>query len=502
MAGLLDTPATPQTGGGLLNFIFNDPGSRAGLAMMAASSPRYGRGLMQAMQAQDQMRQQDMQNQLLQSQIEENKSQAIERQQALAQAQQKQAMLSNLFGGGQGGNALAGVTTGGGVNVPQTGGGIGGLSIDQVAALKANGIDVADLWKTAQQGLKQDAGSYYKMPDGSTVYMPQLDKGMAVSGGGVVPAPGYAQANALIKGTEAGAVEAAKYPYAVGQDAARQNLSARLDPTKVYNPQTGREELIPRAAVVQPQYSGAGYSGGSAAAAAPEQLLYMQAELDKLPQNHPDRPALMREMQRLGGGQGQSGNYAAGPSAAEAAAQEAARVRAVDTAKADVARDTGRKAEVKLSGKLNTGIDRAIELLGQEPTSSVAGNLADKGLGVFGMSTKGGEKAAQLEALSGWLVSNVPRMEGPQSNIDVQNYQTMAGRIGDRNLPIGVRKAAAEEVRKLQEKYSELNGAQPEAPARPKEFPTLPNAAQYDGKRMRAPDGTIYRSTGGKWTRE
>jgi hypothetical protein len=51
----------------------------------------------------------------------------------------------------------------------------------------------------------------------------------------------------------------------------------------------------------------------------------------------------------------------------------------------------------------------------------------------------------------------VPRMEGPQSNFDVANYQTMAGLIGDRTKPLKTRQGALAEVIKLQEKYKALN---------------------------------------------
>lgn len=256
---------------------------------------------------------------------------------------------------------------------------------------------------------------------------------------------------------------------------AYQRAAADNKPIKVYNPATGREEYTSEGNVVRGAQGGGGnvsspgYAGGSRDAAAQEQVRMMQNELMRLPASHPDVPFIKREIERLQGpvsAGAQSGNYAAGPSAMETAAADAARARAVDTAKADVVRDTGRQSENKLANKLTTGVDRALELLQQGPTASVVGNLADKGMGAFGMSTKGGETAAQLEALSGWLVSNVPRMEGPQSNFDLQNYQTMAGRIGDRNLPIGTRQAAAQEVKRLQQKYAELNGGAPaEQPA-------------------------------------
>ena len=104
-------------------------------------------------------------------------------------------------------------------------------------------------------------------------------------------------------------------------------------------------------------------------------------------------------------------------------------------------------------------------------TESGVGNLVDAAARLVGQTTIGAQDAARLEALSGWLVANVPRMEGPQSNFDVQNYQTMAGKIGDRTVPISERKAALAEVEQLQRKYAEINGT-PMPPATPPAAPT------------------------------
>lgn len=83
------------------------------------------------------------------------------------------------------------------------------------------------------------------------------------------------------------------------------------------------------------------------------------------------------------------------------------------------------------------------------------------------------------------------------------------GMVGDSSLPIGMRLAAAQEVKRLQQKYMHLNGGdvgneQPQQTTQPaqREFSMLPKAADFDGKRMRAPDGTIYRSSGGRWNEE
>ena len=61
------------------------------------------------------------------------------------------------------------------------------------------------------------------------------------------------------------------------------------------------------------------------------------------------------------------------------------------------------------------------------------------------------------------MVSNVPRMEGPQSNYDVENYKTMAGMVGDSTVPIEDRLAALQTLRELQRKYSSVQ-AQPSGP--------------------------------------
>ncbi|QGZ42719.1 hypothetical protein IP92_05748 [Pseudoduganella flava] len=86
-------------------------------------------------------------------------------------------------------------------------------------------------------------------------------------------------------------------------------------------------------------------------------------------------------------------------------------------------------------------------------TSSYLGAGADQVARAFGASTKGSEAAAQLKVLQGLLVSKMPKMSGPQSDKDVQLYREMAGQIGDATLPESTRKAAANTIRNLNEKY-------------------------------------------------
>lgn len=98
-------------------------------------------------------------------------------------------------------------------------------------------------------------------------------------------------------------------------------------------------------------------------------------------------------------------------------------------------------------------LDKAEALL---PAATGSG-LGSIGAGIkefAGVSDVESQANAKLANLSGWLVSNVPRMEGPQSDFDVQNYKTMAADVGNKGKPIGDRLAALTGLRELHQKYA------------------------------------------------
>lgn len=105
-------------------------------------------------------------------------------------------------------------------------------------------------------------------------------------------------------------------------------------------------------------------------------------------------------------------------------------------------------------------LDMAEPLL-DSATASTAGNIRDQAAALLGISTTGAEAAAQLKALGGLLISRMPRMQGPQSNLDVQLYREMAGQIGDPTIPADTRRAAMQTIRMLNEKYAGGAQAQP-----------------------------------------
>lgn len=378
MAGLLDF--APQSGGGgLLGDLFNDPGARLGLGLLAASSPKL-RGLGQVMAQQDQAKQQALQNQYVQSQIAENSSQAKAREQQMQLAmQQQQSRQRALYGGGTGG--------GGGVGGNPVDGEPGGImGMAQRLGIAPESVQ-ADLefngGKKISEMLEARSKPNWQNINGNLVntnaqgFAGGMQAGMSAGNDGRVTAWQPDGQGGLVVGAPRGAIDTFR---------AYQGVTSDSKPIEVYNPATGRKEFSTEGAVTrramspataQPQFSGAGYAGGSAAAAAPEQLQIIQSEMNRLPPNHPDRPALLREMQRLGGVQGapQSGNYAAGPSADEAVAQEVARVRSVEQAKVDITPTSTKAAAVDTARDALSVIDQALSHPGLKTATGVQGTI-------------------------------------------------------------------------------------------------------------------------------
>lgn len=149
-------------------------------------------------------------------------------------------------------------------------------------------------------------------------------------------------------------------------------------------------------------------------------------------------------------------------------------------------------AQTKMAGQLRESIKMARDLIPQA-TGSGAGALVDKGANFVGVSTPGARAASQLETLAGWMASNVPRMQGPQSDNDVLLYRQMAGQVGDATLPAARRLAALDTLEQLQAKYSALNAqaqrvptVQPMAPPQGVASPAASAAQNWQGAGYRS----------------
>jgi hypothetical protein len=133
------------------------------------------------------------------------------------------------------------------------------------------------------------------------------------------------------------------------------------------------------------------------------------------------------------------------------------------------------------------------EPLIQVATGSATGAARDAVAKFFGEATTGAQAIAKLKVLQAGLMTSMPRMEGPQSDRDVELYREAAGQIGDPSVPSDVKKAAVETIRQIQNKYIERAGGSSGGATRIKndaEFEALPSGADFigpDGKRRRKP---------------
>lgn len=105
-------------------------------------------------------------------------------------------------------------------------------------------------------------------------------------------------------------------------------------------------------------------------------------------------------------------------------------------------------------------------------TGSYLGAGADQGARFLGVATDGAQSIAQLKVLEGNIMMAQPRMEGPQSNLDVDLYRQMAAQIGDPTVPNATKKAALRTIKSLYAKYDSS------APPKVKSIGELPKKPQ------------------------
>ncbi len=110
--------------------------------------------------------------------------------------------------------------------------------------------------------------------------------------------------------------------------------------------------------------------------------------------------------------------------------------------------------------KRTAGAGRVLNLLDQAEkalpgaTNSLLGAGWDASMGAFGYGTEGAQGVGKLRAIEGALLSEMPRMEGPQSNYDVSMYKQAAGQIGDSTTPNSIKQAAIDTIREIQGRYA------------------------------------------------
>lgn len=126
-------------------------------------------------------------------------------------------------------------------------------------------------------------------------------------------------------------------------------------------------------------------------------------------------------------------------------------------------------------------IDEADKII-DKATGSSGGALIDTAAATVGKSTEGAQAIAKLKVLQAGLMLNMPRMEGPQSDRDVQLYREAAASLGEPNVPRETKKAALQTIRTLQQKYIDRA-------AQPFTFPTPGQPAPASGSQNADPLG-------------
>lgn len=417
-------------------------------------------------------------------------------------AEELKAALASAGIGAPAGGAPAASGEAPGASAP--GGGIPGIDPRAMALMLSRLPQAQKLG-----GMIQDVNKPMALAEGGTAYSPtggpmytapKTEAGVNLTRDprtgqalGATPVSGYGETKAAIAGPVAAAeaqarqrAESAETLVQVPTAQGTQTMT-REQATQYLRGQSGGGAPAP----ARPGATGPGYAGGSAAAAAGGQSEILAAELGKAQQElaaaqqrgdaagasraQSDMAGIQREMGRLpGAGRGMQGGAPApvstglpgisGPSPAQTAAQDAERARGVKTAEADVGRDTTRQADVKTAQKFLNITARVKDVFNDKPTDSTVGSLYDSANAVVGRSTPGAEAAQRLKALGGWMVANVPRMEGPQSNFDVANYQIMAADVANDKLPLARRRAALDSIEKMMQDVASGEAAKAPAP--------------------------------------
>jgi hypothetical protein len=464
---------------GLLDFA-NTPEGMQGLSLLAAAAPTMeptnlaGRIAMAGNTYRGLLDNQ-LRSKYIQSQIDENTSQAELRKQSLAMAQRKMDWQNSLLGPSPTGAAASGPAMPLGAYMP-AGDGMGPvLPAPAMSAAPATGLDALSkqykipvealkfdlvnnegkgiaemIFKRGTPSMKVNNGYAYDENQVQPGFLPQMS----------VSQDGKASLVTVDPRTGLPTVSAPNGAYNTfaGYQNIQEGTKANFDPTTVTpqgeNPQmTTRGALVQRLGQIDPKVQA---SRDAARVEILNQEVAKAQNALNVALSAGDQSAAARAQADLASLRRELGGKSA--SVGIPLQSEEEKLRASEGVKADAKRNEDVAGQAQKSKDTLSNIRQARALLQQGPTSSGIGALVDAGAGLVGKSFKSGDVAAQLDTLSGWMVNNVPRMEGPQSNFDVKNYQTMAALVGDRTKPLSTRLAALDTLESLQSKYAHLNG--------------------------------------------
>ena len=103
-------------------------------------------------------------------------------------------------------------------------------------------------------------------------------------------------------------------------------------------------------------------------------------------------------------------------------------------------------------GKVIDLLTRAEKLLPSATGSLLGAGLA-LGKQAVGRSDSKSQANSELDVIGANLTLSTPRLEGPQSDLDRSLYESAAGKVADKKLPIGDRLAALRPLRSIMQQY-------------------------------------------------
>ena len=182
-----------------------------------------------------------------------------------------------------------------------------------------------------------------------------------------------------------------------------------------------------------------------------------QPYIDISPDATPEERAMLEGIARQTGGKLTNQGPVMGPTLGEVVTDK-------ETAKNDAELIQAKQKRLQSVGNMLAMLQKPIqgqdiESLIKNSTGSGLGSMVDSAAQFIGKTTKGAEAISKLQPIAEWLVSMAPRMEGPQSNFDVERYKAMAGNIGDPTKTPEQRIAAYRSLKGMLEDYLKSDGA-------------------------------------------
>lgn len=300
------------------------------------------------------------------------------------------------------------------------------LPTEAVRTMQGLGQDPADMGrlgraKAAKETIleMQPGTTSLNFATGAERFQPKVGEGIQLQNGQAAAVPGYAGANAEIQGAQTAAQESAKAGLDIVDVPMGDGTTMRMPRSEAVKALRSRNPSIPSVGTRDPT---------------PTEMAAIQADAQA--------SGIKEPFINLSGASKTGITLSDAEKAKQRILAEGIATRAnEDITKGNQLTDFGNQ------------ITMARQILKAGPTGSGIGAYMDKAGDIVGMSTTSGNLAKQLETISGWMLQNIPKAPGAQSDAELRDYKVSAGQIGDPTIPAPKRLAALDVVETLKNKW-------------------------------------------------